>query len=44
LIIHPNEKHRLWVFKDRVLRRIFKPKRKKVTEDEEKHIMWSSII
>jgi hypothetical protein len=38
------EEHRLKVFEDRVLRRIFGPKRGEVTEGEENSIMRSYII
>ena len=36
--------HRLRVFENRVLRRIFGPKRDRVTGEWKKYIMWSLMI
>jgi predicted site-specific integrase-resolvase len=38
------DEHRLRVFENRVLRRIFVPKRDKVTKCGETYIMWSLMV
>jgi len=37
-------RNRLWVFENRVLRRIFGPKKDEVTRNREKYIMRSLMI